>query len=112
MTSPKPAHETMPNWPPSSWNGGRDQIVIGGRLRWNPHRDTSILVFRILNGFLTDKFKMVAGEGNAAVCAWERFYAFPSAVPSALIELGLNRVKDLSVLHRSSSWHPPITADE
>jgi hypothetical protein len=37
MTSPKPAHETMPNWPPSSWNGGRDQIVIGGRLRWNPH---------------------------------------------------------------------------
>jgi hypothetical protein len=78
----------------------------------HPDRDTSILVFRILNGFLTDKFKMVAGEGNAAVCAWERFYAFPSAVPSALIELGLNRVKDLSVLHRSSSWHPPITADE
>jgi hypothetical protein len=37
MTSPKPAHETIPNWPPSNWNGGRDQIGIGGRLRWNPH---------------------------------------------------------------------------
>jgi hypothetical protein len=36
MTSPKPAHETIPNWPPSNWNGGRDQIGIGGRLRWNP----------------------------------------------------------------------------
>ena len=24
-------------WPPSSWNGGRDQIGIGGRLRRNPH---------------------------------------------------------------------------
>src|SRR5271166_4548141 len=24
------------NWPPSNWNGGRDQIGIGGRLRWNP----------------------------------------------------------------------------
>src|SRR5208337_4252378 len=35
MTSPKPAHETIPNWPPSNWNGGRDQIGIGGRLRWN-----------------------------------------------------------------------------
>jgi len=23
-------------WPPSSWNGGRDQIGIGGRLRRNP----------------------------------------------------------------------------
>src|SRR5271166_4526485 len=37
MTSPRPAHETIPNWPPSNWNGGRDQIGIGGRLRWNPH---------------------------------------------------------------------------
>ncbi len=37
MTSPNPAHETIPNWPPSNWNGGRDQIGIGGRLRWNPH---------------------------------------------------------------------------
>src|SRR5271168_4627193 len=37
MTSPKPAHETISNWPPSNWNGGRDQIGIGGRLRWNPH---------------------------------------------------------------------------
>src|SRR5271165_2513188 len=37
MTSPKPAHETIPNWPPSNWNGGRDQIGIGGRLRWNLH---------------------------------------------------------------------------
>jgi hypothetical protein len=36
MTSPKPAHETISNWPPSNWNGGRDQIGIGGRLRWNP----------------------------------------------------------------------------
>ena len=36
MTSPKPAHETIPNWPPSNWNGGRDQIGIGGRLRRNP----------------------------------------------------------------------------
>jgi uncharacterized small protein (DUF1192 family) len=36
MTSPRPAHETIPNWPPSNWNGGRDQIGIGGRLRWNP----------------------------------------------------------------------------
>jgi RNA-directed DNA polymerase len=36
MTSPKPAHETIPYWPPSDWNGGRDQIGIGGRLRWNP----------------------------------------------------------------------------
>ena len=33
MTSPKPAHETIPDWPPSNWNGGRDQIGIGGRLR-------------------------------------------------------------------------------
>jgi hypothetical protein len=24
-------------WPPSDWNGGRDAIEIGGRLRWNPH---------------------------------------------------------------------------
>ena len=43
MTSPKPAHETIPYWPPSNWNGGRDQIGIGGRLRRNPHsrrRDT------------------------------------------------------------------------
>src|ERR1700689_2692575 len=42
MTSPKPAHETTPKWPPSNWNGGRDQIGIGGRLRWNPqgHRET------------------------------------------------------------------------
>jgi len=37
MTSPKPAHETIPNWPPSNWNGGRDQIGIGGRLHRNPH---------------------------------------------------------------------------
>ena len=36
MTSPKPAHETIANWPPSNWNGGRDQVGIGGRLRWNP----------------------------------------------------------------------------
>jgi hypothetical protein len=27
----------MPAWPPSDWNGGRDQIGIGGRLRRNPH---------------------------------------------------------------------------
>jgi hemolysin D len=27
----------MPNWPPSDWNGGRDQIGISGRLRRNPH---------------------------------------------------------------------------
>jgi hypothetical protein len=26
----------MPKWPPSNWNGGRDQIGISGRLRWNP----------------------------------------------------------------------------
>ena len=24
-------------WPPSNWNGGRDAIGIGGRLRRNPH---------------------------------------------------------------------------
>jgi hypothetical protein len=42
MTSPKLAHETMPNWPPSSWNGGRDQIGIGGRLRWNPQHELEI----------------------------------------------------------------------
>ena len=42
MTSPKPAHETIPNWPPSNWNGGRDQIGIGGRLRWNPHKPLSL----------------------------------------------------------------------
>src|SRR5208337_4984512 len=36
MTRPRPAHETTPNWPPSNWNGGRDQIGIGGRLRRNP----------------------------------------------------------------------------
>jgi hypothetical protein len=36
MTSPNPAHETIPNWPPSNWIGGRDQIGIAGRLRWNP----------------------------------------------------------------------------
>src|SRR5271165_3615128 len=26
------------NWPPSNWNGGRDQIGIGGRLRAVPTR--------------------------------------------------------------------------
>jgi hypothetical protein len=36
MTSTKSAYETMPAWPPSDWNGGRDQIGIGGRLRRNP----------------------------------------------------------------------------
>jgi hypothetical protein len=25
-------------WPPSNWNGGRDAIGIGGRLRRNPHQ--------------------------------------------------------------------------
>src|ERR1700722_7476073 len=44
MTSPKPAHETIPNWPPSNWNGGRDQIGIGGRLRWNPHCQPAVKV--------------------------------------------------------------------
>ena len=29
---------SRPLRPPSNWNGGRDQIGIGGRLRWNPHR--------------------------------------------------------------------------
>jgi len=24
-------------WPRSGWNGGRDAVGIGGRLRWNPH---------------------------------------------------------------------------
>src|SRR3984957_2970760 len=33
----KTAHETMPDWPPSSWNSGRDHFGKGGRLRWNPH---------------------------------------------------------------------------
>jgi hypothetical protein len=33
----------MPNWPPSSWNGGRDQIGIGGRLRWNPQYGAIII---------------------------------------------------------------------
>jgi hypothetical protein len=69
MTSPKPAHETMPNWPPSSWNGGRDQIVAGGRLRWNPQRppqynseasakrfDTAVdNVLPLHNGFLRNR---------------------------------------------------------
>ena len=39
--------ETMPNWPPSSWNGGRDQIVIGGCLRWNPQSRKEMLLCRI-----------------------------------------------------------------
>jgi len=26
-------------WPRSGWNGGRDGVGIGGRLRWNPHID-------------------------------------------------------------------------
>src|SRR4029079_14832473 len=44
MTSPKPAHETIANWPPSNWNGGRDQIGTGGRLRWNPQSDGLMVV--------------------------------------------------------------------
>ena len=35
-------------WPPSSWNGGRDQIGIGGRLRRNPHTNTVEGYFSIL----------------------------------------------------------------
>ncbi len=32
----------MPNWPPSDWNGGRDQIGISGRLRRNPQVEISV----------------------------------------------------------------------
>ena len=39
MTSPKPAHETIANWPPSNWNGGRDQ----GWNRWPPSLESAVL---------------------------------------------------------------------
>ena len=65
MTSPKPAHETIPNWPPSNWNGGRDQIGIGGRLRWNPQRqERGDPHDHRAEGFVTD-VEIVVGEAAA-----------------------------------------------
>src|SRR6202453_4209538 len=90
MTSPKLAHETMPNWPPSSWNGGRDQIGIGGRLRWNPQT-----VARIKDDLRAWRLGRCLFVGDAEMYSADNLAQLSRGLGRYILAVPMRRVRDI-----------------